>query len=63
MATKKEMQGDAMASVDTAKAMVDKVLSIMGLILTEPSLTLSFSTNPIGFLMQILRHLGVTYED
>ena len=63
MATKKEMQGDAMASVDTAKAMVDKVLSIMGLILTEPSLTLSFSTSPIGFLMQILRHLGVTYED
>lgn len=63
MATKKEMQDDAMASVDTAKAMVDKVLSIMGLILTEPSLTLSFSTNPIGFLMQILRHLGVTYED
>lgn len=63
MATTKELQSEAMASVDTAKAMVDKVLSIMGLILSQPSLSLTFSTNPIGYLMQLLEHLGITYKD
>lgn len=63
MATTKELQSEAMASVDTAKAMVDKVLSIMGLILSQPSLSLTFSTNPIGYLMQLLEHLGITYND
>lgn len=63
MASKKNMQEDAMASVDTAKAMIDKVMSIMGLMLESPSLSLNLSTNPIGFLMVLLKHLGVTYED
>lgn len=62
MASTKNMQEEAMASIDTAKAIVDKILSIMELVLVSPSLSLSFSTNPIGFLLQILKHLGVTYE-
>lgn len=63
MASVKNMQEDAMASIDTAKAIVDKILSIMELVLVSPSLSLTFSTNPIGFLLQILKHLGVTYEE
>ena len=59
----KDSQIEAMAAIDTAKAMVDKVLTIMGLLTATPSLSLTFATNPIGFLLQILKHVGVTYED
>ena len=63
MASTKQQQQDAMAAIDTAKAMLDKVLTILGIIENSPSLTLTFATNPIGFLLQLLKHLGVTYEE
>ena len=63
MASIKEQQQDAMASIDTAKAMLDKVLVILQLVEFSPSLSLTFATNPIGFLLQLLEHLGVTYEE
>ena len=63
MASVKKMQEEAMASIDTAKALVDKVLTIMEIALVNPSLSLTFATNPIGFLLQILKHLGITYEE
>ena len=49
MASVKKMQEEAMASIDTAKAMVDKVLTIMEIMLVSPSLSINFSTNPIKF--------------
>jgi len=63
MASVKKMQEEAMASIDTAKALVDKVLTIMEIIIVDPSLALTFSTNPIGYLIQLLKHLGVTREE
>lgn len=63
MANVKKMQEEAMASIDTAKALVDKVLTIMEIIIVDPSLALSFSANPIGYLIQLLKHLGVTREE
>ena len=63
MASLKSTQADTMASIDTAKALTDKVLSILTIMLESPSLSLTFATNPIGFLLQILEHLGVTYEE
>lgn len=63
MASVKKMQEEAMASIDTAKALVDKVLTIMEIIIVDPSLALSFSTNPIGYLIQLLKHLGVKREE
>lgn len=63
MANIKGMQEDAMASIDTAKALIDKVITIMGIMESSPSLSLSFATNPIGFLLQLLKHLGIGYED
>ena len=63
MASVKKMQEEAMASIDTAKALIDKVLTIMEIVLVNPSLSLTFATNPIGFLLQILKHLGITYEE
>ena len=63
MASLKSTQADIMASIDTAKALTDKVLSILTIMLESPSLSLTFATNPIGFLLQILEHLGVTYEE
>lgn len=62
MASTKNMQQEAFSAIDTAKALVDKVLSIMEIILVSPSLSLTFSINPIGFLLQLLDHLGVTKE-
>ena len=63
MANIKDLQQDAMSSIDAAKALVDKVLVIMQLMDFSPSLSTTFATNPIGFLMQMLKHLGVTYEE
>lgn len=63
MASVKKMQEEAMASIDTAKALVDKVLTIMEIITVDPSIALTFSANPIGFLIQLLKHLGVTREE
>ena len=63
MANIKDSQQEAMATIDTAKALVDKVLVILQLVDTSPTLSLTFATNPIGFLMQMLKHLGITYEE
>lgn len=63
MASIRDSQIEAMASIDTAKAMVDKVLTIMGILTATPSLSLTFATNPIGFLLQLLKHVGVIYEE
>lgn len=63
MANVREMQQDTMALVDTSKAMIDKVMTIMGLMTVSPSLSFTFATNPIGFLLQLLKHLGITYEE
>lgn len=63
MASTKKIQEEAMSYIDAAKAVVEKVLSIMEIINISPSLTLSFATNPIGLLLQLLKHLGVKYED
>ena len=63
MASVKKMQEEAIASIDTAKALVDKVLTIMEIMLVSPSLSINFSTNPIKFLIQLLKHLGITREE
>lgn len=63
MASTKQQQQDAMASIDTAKALIDKVFMVLQLMESSPSLSVTFATNPIGFLLQILEHLGVKYED
>lgn len=63
MSNIKNKQQEAMATIDTAKAMVDKVLTIMEIMISTPSVSLTFATNPIGFILQLLKHLGVTYEE
>lgn len=63
MADIKGLQQETMALIDTSKALVDKVLNIVKLVDVNPSLSNSFSTNPIGFLLGILRQLGVKQED
>jgi len=63
MANTKKMQEEAIASIDTAKAIVDKIVSIMDKIEFNPSLSKTFSTAPIDFLLQILDSLGITYEE
>lgn len=63
MANVKQRQEETMASIDTAKALIDKVVTIMEIASVKPSIALTFSTNPIGFLIQLLKHLGITREE
>lgn len=58
MASVKNMQQDTVASIDAAKAIED-VLKVMGVL--QPNT--SFPRNPIGFILQLLKHVGVTYEE
>ena len=64
MASVKDMQADVMASIDSAKAITtDKILNILAIMLESPSLSFSFGTNSLKFLLEILGELGVTYDD
>ena len=63
MASIKKMQEDTIASINTSKAMIDKVISIMEIVLVSPSLSVTFSTSPIKFLLQILKQLGITKDE
>ena len=63
MANLKKSQSETVATIDTAKAMIDKVLTIMDIMVNMPSISMNLSTNPTAFLIQLLEHAGVTYED
>ena len=63
MASTKNLQQETMANIDTSKALADKVLTILQVMEFSPSLSTTFATNPIGFLLQILKELGVSYDD
>lgn len=63
MANLKKSQSETVATIDTAKAMIDKVLTIMDIMVNMPSISTNLSTNPTAFLIQLLEHAGVTYED
>lgn len=65
MASLQDMQQEALATIDTAKVLVDKVLSIFDFVTLSPSLTISgqFAMNPIGYLLQLLERAGVTYDE
>ena len=63
MANLKKSQSETVATIDTAKAMIDKVLTIMDIMVNMPSISRNLSTNPMAFLIQLLEHAGVTYED
>lgn len=63
MANIKSLQQDTMATIDAAKVLVDKVTAILELFNYSPSLSFNLATNPVGFLLQLLEHAGVTYEE
>lgn len=63
MANTKIIQDEALATIHAAKALVEKVLSIVKIMTVSPSLSANFSVNPIRFLIQILKDLGVTREE
>ena len=63
MAALNKLQSEAVAIIDTAKVMVDKVLAIMELIVNDPSFSVNFSTQPLVYLVQLLERTGITYED
>ena len=63
MANIKGLQQDAIATIDVAKVLVDKVNAILELFNYSPSLSVNLATNPVGFLLQLLERAGVTYEE
>ena len=62
MADLKKAQDEAIALVDTAKAMMDKVLTIMELSIELPNVSVNYSINPMEYLLKLLRAVGVTDE-
>ena len=63
MANIKKMQKDALAGIDSAKATVDRVLGILELVEISRTIPIFYAKNPIGFLLQILERLGISYEE
>jgi hypothetical protein len=63
MADLKKAQDEAVAYVNTAKAMVDKVLQIMEIFLVSPSMTVTYSRTPMDFIMKLLKEVGVSEEE
>lgn len=62
MADIKKEQQETTALIDTAKAMMDKVLTIMELSLGASSVSVNLTSNPMQYLMKLLRASGVTDE-
>ena len=62
MADLKKSQDEAVALIDTAKAMMDKVLAIMELSIQLPEMSISYTVNPMEFILKLLREIGVTDE-
>lgn len=62
MADIKKEQQETTALIDTAKAMMDKVLTIMELSLGASSVSVNLTANPMQYLMILLRAAGVTDE-
>jgi len=62
MASAKQQQQDTIANVNAAKA-IDKVLTVLTLLSTSPSLSLGMAINPMEFILQLLKEIGITYEE
>ena len=62
MADLRKAQDEAIALIDTGKAMIDKVLTIKEMFFDVPTLSVAYTDNPMEFLLKLLRELGVTDE-
>lgn len=62
MADIKKEQQEATAAIDAAKAMMDKVFSIMELSIGATSTSVNLTDNPMKYLMKLLRAVGITDE-
>ena len=62
MADIKKEQQEATAAIDAAKAMMDKVFSIMELSIDATSTSVNLTDNPMKYLMKLLRAVGITDE-
>ena len=60
MAKKDKLISEALSKIDMAQAMADKVLIILDLIQSNKSYPLDL--NPMSFLMNILKSLGVSFD-
>ena len=63
MADLKKAQDEAIALVDTAKAMMDKVLTVMDIFVELPTLSVNYTVNPMEYLMKLLKAVGITDKE
>ena len=63
MARLVQQQKEVLALVDTSKAMVDKILSLLGMFKEDPNYDLLGQMSPIGFLLSLLKRVGLTKDD
>lgn len=58
----KKAQDEAIALIDTGKAMMDKVLTIMELFIQSPEISANAVVPPMEYILKLLREIGVTDE-
>ncbi len=63
MASLRKLEDETVALVDAAKAMLDKVVSIMEIFIDAPSLSFEYTVYPMRLVMMLLRSVGVTAEE
>ena len=59
----KQAQSEVIGMVGAAKALVEKVVSIMDIMTTSDLFTHNFSLNAMEFILELLKEIGVTRED
>ena len=59
----KAMQQEAIAIIDVAKTLVDKVKIITDVMKFSPAISFNVSASPIEYLLKLLDRAGITYEE
>ena len=62
MASIKKSQSEAMALIDVAKVLIEKVLNVVTIMEDMPFNSQNFATTPIGFLLQLIIRTDTTKE-
>lgn len=62
MADLKKVQDEGIALINTSKAIMDKVLTIMEIFIASPTASVNATVNPVHYLLRLLREIGVTDE-
>jgi len=63
MASVRKSQEEALAYIDTAEALISKVVGVLDASNVSSNISMNFSINPVRFLIDLLSHLRFSTED